>query len=249
MNSAATDYWAIIPAAGVGKRMQSDCPKQYLLLDEFSILYHTLSIFINHSQISGIVVAISDGDEYWPETYSQLNTSDKPILVAPGGKERSDSVLSALNYLNEYRDQQDCQVLVHDAARPCLLAKDIDNLIEELNEHAVGGLLGIPVVDTLKRCGNNNQVIATVDRQQIWRALTPQCFSLHLLIKALSDAYQGGKQDQITDESSAIELLGLKPKMVEGDSHNIKVTLPQDLQDARLFINEKSISRNRTNHD
>ena len=232
------NYWAIIPAAGVGKRMNSNCPKQYLLLDEFSILFHTLSIFIQHRKITGVVIAISEGDEYWPEIYQQLPQSEKTILVAPGGKERSDSVLSALKTLENHIND-DCTVLVHDAARPCLLASDIDKLIQELNHHAVGGILGLPVVDTLKRCDINQEIIQTVDRHLMWRALTPQCFSLNLLTRALEQAYQQGQEKLITDEASAIELLGLKPKIIEGDPHNIKVTLPQDLIEAQNFINHR----------
>ncbi|MBF0263657.1 MAG: 2-C-methyl-D-erythritol 4-phosphate cytidylyltransferase [Gammaproteobacteria bacterium] len=255
------NYWAIIPAAGVGKRMQSNCPKQYLLLDQFSILHHTLCTFIKHPKITGIVVAISEGDEYWPDVYKQLPINDKTILIAPGGNERSDSVLSALNFLSKYLNSSNldltnkiphslplpkdvkgdnCIAMVHDAARPCLLAQDIDNLINELDNHEVGVILGLPVVDTLKRCNASEEIETTIDRKNMWRALTPQCFPLDLLIKALGNAYQQGLEKKITDESSAIELMGLKPGIIEGDIHNIKVTIPQDLELAKNFINRQN---------
>lgn len=235
----SNDYWAIIPAAGAGKRMQSNIPKQYLLLDKYSILHHTISIFLTHPKIKGIVVAISEGDEYWQQTADSLlplkELNNKQLLIAKGGKERSDSVLSALKTLDS-KLSSNCWTLVHDAARPCLLAKDIDKLIEAVDDSSDGGLLGLPIVDTLKRCNKNNQVIDTVDRTQVWRALTPQCFKRKLLQSALISASKKGLQEKITDESSAIELLGLSPIMIEGDSANIKITVPQDLEEAREWI-------------
>ncbi|MFK5894343.1 MAG: 2-C-methyl-D-erythritol 4-phosphate cytidylyltransferase [Pseudomonadota bacterium] len=231
----ALPNWAIIPAAGVGKRMQSEKPKQYIQLAGKTILEHTLNIFIQHPLINGIVVSISDGDPYWPEIKQHLQgITNKPILVANGGKERSDSVLSALHYLHQ-QIKQDSWVLVHDAARPCLLKSDIDKLIYNLADDKVGGLLGLPINDTLKLSNSNQQVEKTISREYMWRALTPQYFKLLTLIKALELT-----QDQtLTDESSAIELLGLKPTLIEGHHSNIKITHPGDLLQAEIFLSNK----------
>jgi 2-C-methyl-D-erythritol 4-phosphate cytidylyltransferase len=227
--------WAVIPAAGVGKRMQSEQPKQYLQLAGKTILEHSLNVFINHPLIEGLVVSISDDDPYWPKIKKTLESiTNKPILVASGGQERSDSVLSALNYLYQHI-KKDCWVFVHDAARPCLLTSDIDKLIQMLVDNKVGGLLGLPISDTLKLSNPNQQIEQTISREYMWRALTPQCFKLLTLIKALESAHN----QIITDESSAIELTGLKPTLIEGDHNNIKITHPADLIQAERFLTEK----------
>ncbi len=241
VNKSSLPYWAIIPAAGAGKRMQSHIPKQYLPFAGKTVLQHTLSIFINHPLIAGIVVSISDGDEYWPDVLAEIkSSSNKSILVAKGGKERQDSVLSAL-YLLQDNIKQNAWVLVHDAARPCLLACEIDNLISTIKPIDIGGLLAVPISDTLKRAvkiKNNEQIRVekTVNRENIWRALTPQQFKLYTLIKAL----ELNQDKQITDESSAIELLNLKPALIKGNANNIKITHPSDLKQAeQIFYNQK----------
>lgn len=236
-------YWAIIPAAGVGKRMGSKVPKQYLSLCGKTVLEQTLSIFINHADIHGIIVAITQGDPYWQEisaNYSHVNNSvnmsnHKPVLVAPGGVERCHSVLNALTELSQHASEDDW-VLVHDAARPCLTQGDIDHLIEQLSETSSGGLLGLPMADTVKRCDSDQQVIETVERSDLWRALTPQMFPLKLLKDALEQAINSDAL--VTDEASALELQGLKPKMIEGQPGNIKITHPGDLQLAELFFTQ-----------
>jgi len=229
-----TLHWAVIPAAGVGSRMNSDTPKQYLPLANSTIIEKTLSQFINHPLIDGIVLSISEGDEYWPEIQTRLtNTAGKPIIVAKGGKERSDSVLSALLLLKK-QTQEDVWVFVHDAARPCLLATDIDKLINNLSGNDAGVLLGVPIIDTLKRSNVQHQVEKTVARDLMWRALTPQVFKLQVLIEALQTARLN--EHVITDESSAMELLGFKPKLIEGDSNNIKITRSSDLEQAENYL-------------
>ena len=238
INKSALENWAIIPAAGCGKRMQSHIPKQYLEIAGKTILEHTLSIFIKHPLVQGIVVAISEEDAYWPEIQQHLqNLSNKPILIARGGKERKDSVLSALDFLYHHLNR-DSWVLVHDAARPCLLSSDIDKLIHGFSDNEVGGLLGLPISDTLKRSNSNQQVEKTINREHMWRALTPQFFKLLTLTKAL----QSATNQEITDESSAIELLGLKPKLMVGDVNNIKITLPADLLQAEKFLLKSIVS-------
>jgi 2-C-methyl-D-erythritol 4-phosphate cytidylyltransferase len=225
-------YWAVIPAAGAGKRMQVNRPKQYLALAGRTVLETTLSIFIRHPEISGIIVAITDGDPYWKELDIQ---TDKPVLVASGGKERSDSVLSALTLLKQHAENKDW-VLVHDAARPCLKSADINTLIEQLSDSNCGGLLGLPVADTVKRCNTSRRIVETVDRSNLWRALTPQMFRLGMLYDALSEALE--KKLPVTDEASAIESQGLQPIMIEGSADNIKITHPGDLELATLYLKQ-----------
>ncbi len=241
-------YWAIIPAAGVGRRMGSHIPKQYLPLAGKTVLEQTLSVFIQHAKITGIVVAVAEGDPYWQDIFESYNPAHsgteqpaKPVIVVPGGAERCYSVLNALLELysrgNSYAVKENDWVLVHDAARPCLKSTDIDHLIEQLSDTSEGGLLGLPMADTVKRCNSELQVVETVDRSELWRALTPQMFPLKLLKDALEQAIKN--KQLVTDEASAIELRGLKPKMVEGSASNIKITHPGDLQLAELFFSEK----------
>lgn len=227
-------YWAVIPAAGVGRRMGSNIPKQYLPLAGKTVLEQTLEVFIQHPDISGIILSVTVGDPYWQEisdNYKHENAM--PIFVAPGGQERCHSVLNALNELSLHASDDDW-ALVHDAARPCLTGSDIDHLIAQLSDSSAGGLLGLPMADTVKRCDQQQNVLATVDRSELWRALTPQMFPLKLLKDALTHAIEN--KALVTDEASAIELQGLKPKMVEGQPGNIKITHPGDLQLAELFF-------------
>ena len=226
-------YWAVIPAAGVGRRMGSDIPKQYLPLAGKTVLEQTLSVFIKHPKINGIVLAITEGDPYWQTLSQQFQDISTPIMLASGGQERCHSVLNALIRLATQADADDW-VLVHDAARPCLSAEDIDYLINTLSKTSNGGLLGLPMADTVKRCDAQGHVLATVDRSELWRALTPQMFPLALLTKALTHALEN--KLLVTDEASAMELQGLQVTMLEGQASNIKITHPSDLQMAELFF-------------
>ncbi len=226
-------FWAVIPAAGVGKRMGSHLPKQYLPLAGKTVLEQTLDVFFSHPDISGVILAVSEDDPCWQEISSRYQDLGKPVLQVSGGRERCFSVLNALIELQLHIDSNNW-VLVHDAARPCLLKSDIDNLIEQLAHTEQGGLLGLPMADTVKRCNADNEVLQTVDRSELWRALTPQMFPLGLLKTALEQAIQNN--ELVTDEASAIELLGLKPLMVEGQPGNIKITHPADLQLAEQFF-------------
>ena len=230
----SSGVWAIVPAAGIGERMQADCPKQYLRLNDKTILEHTLSRLASHPDINGIVVAIAEDDSWW----QTLNLSlECPLLVAIGGEQRSDSVLSALNLLSETIDT-DPWVLVHDAARPCLRHEDINHMLTTLNQHDVGGILGVPVSDTVKRTDANGAIVETVERRNLWRAATPQMFRLNTLKAALKSAQQ--KALVVTDEASEIEHAGLTPMMVEGHADNIKITLPKDLSLAALYLQQQS---------
>lgn len=236
------NIWVIIPAAGVGRRMGSDTPKQYLLLNDKPVLEHTLKVFTAHDAISEIVVAISNEDEYW----SSLNFDNvKPIHKAEGGKERCDSVLNGLKFL-ENKAQADDWILVHDAARPCLRKEDLDLLLEQLQRHDVGGILAIPVRDTMKRSVENSHLIdETVDRDNLWHALTPQMFRFKVLKDALESALRQNKQ--ITDEASAIELAGFQPVLVEGHADNIKITRPEDLALAAFFLRQAKLEKEEGN--
>jgi len=225
-------YWAIIPAAGVGKRMQASRPKQYLPLLNKTVIEHTLDRLLSLDEISGAVLSISEGDEYWPDL--NYNT-DKPLLIAKGGKERSDSVLNALLLLQQNNQhKKTLYALVHDAARPCVRTKDIQTLIHETYNNDNGGLLAVPVRDTMKRTDKKLKVLKTVEREGLWHALTPQMFKLDLLVSALQNAQQ--KNLQITDDASAMELAGYQPHLIEAHEDNIKITRGFDLQLAELFL-------------
>lgn len=225
----SVNNWVIIPAAGSGKRMGAEVPKQYLSLHGHTVLEHTISRFINHPDITGIVLAIAEDDVWW----KTLKVSYPRLHVVAGGTERCDSVLNALDFLQSHAAEDDW-VLVHDAARPCLRHEDIDLLLETLRDHPVGGLLGLPVSDTVKRCDVNGVVMETVPRDNLWRALTPQMFHVGPLHRAISAAIEAGAT--LTDESSAMEHARHQPLMVEGHPDNIKITRPQDLILADLYL-------------
>lgn len=228
-------FWAVVPAAGAGRRLGGPIPKQYLELAGRRVIEHTLQRLLDHPRIAGVFVALSPGDEYWPT----CAFADHPrVFRATGGAERSDSVLNALRAMTTQVDPDDW-VLVHDAARPCLSADDLDRLIGELESHPVGGLLGVPVHDTVKRAGPEGTVVATVPRQALWRAFTPQMFRHRPLLDALERAAALGQP--ITDDASAMELAGHRPRMVEGRPDNIKITRPEDLALAEFFLRRQAI--------
>ena len=228
--------WAIVPAAGIGRRMQSDIPKQYLLVNGRPVLEYTVNTLLQNDHISGLVIALQQGDSYWPDIRID---SDKPVLQAPGGKERADSVLNALAELfrSEHFDASTGWVMVHDAVRCCLRQEDIDRLVSEVEEDINGGLLALPVRDTMKRQAvgvSPSSVAATVERENLWHALTPQYFPAIKLKAALEAAAMNGQQ--ITDESSAMEFAGFSPMLVQGHEDNIKITRPDDLRLAGLYL-------------
>lgn len=228
-----TEIWAVIPAAGVGKRMQADRPKQYLEIENKTLLQHTIERMASHPRVDGVVVAVSPEDEYWGDLCLSL---DIPLIKVDGGEERCHSVLNALNYLVQC-DKSDVWVLVHDAARPCVRHADIDLLINTVLKKSNGGILGLPVSDTLKYCGPEQLIEKTVSRDHLWRALTPQMFLSGELYQAITKSLEDNYL--VTDEASAIEHIGKKPCMVEGHPDNIKVTRPQDLALATLFLRQQ----------
>ena len=221
-------YWAVVPAAGVGKRMNADRPKQYLELAGKTVIEHTLYRLLSADVFAAVAVAISVEDPYWPEL--DVSVHEK-VITAAGGKERADSVLSALKSIRDLASDNDW-VLVHDAARPCITATDIHFLIDSLMDDPVGGILALSSHDTLKNV-QSGSILGTLDRSHIWRALTPQMFRYGSLKQALEMA-EGNLA--ITDEASALELQGLQPKIVEGRPDNIKITRPEDLALAQFYM-------------
>ena len=228
-------YWAVVPAAGAGKRMGAELPKQYLPLGDRTVLEQTLDTLLDCPRLSGLVLALSRDDEHWPAIEPRYATA--PLQRVAGGAERCHSVLNSLDHLAAHTDANDW-VLVHDAARPCVRIEDIDRLIATLETGEQGGLLGVPVADTMKRVDGQQAVTATVDRDDLWHAYTPQMFRLGELRAALRAAIAAGKT--VTDEANAMELAGFSPRMVQGSRDNIKITLPADLALAAFYLQTRS---------
>jgi 2-C-methyl-D-erythritol 4-phosphate cytidylyltransferase len=210
--------------------MGSETPKQYLELHGRPVIDHTLQRLIAHPQIARIYVALSPNDGWWDNTASARHPK---TVRTNGGAERCYSVLNALNLLQQTAEEDDW-VLVHDAVRPCLQRDDLDRLLDQLKNHPVGGLLGVPVRDTMKRTDGKGAVQETVSRDGLWHAFTPQMFRLGLLHRALEEVLAKGAL--VTDDASAMELAGHVPKMVEGRSDNIKITRPGDLELAAFYL-------------
>lgn len=226
--------WAILPAAGVGSRMQADRPKQYLSLKGRFLLDHTLDCILSYPKIGKAVVVLSELDPYWPESE---HAHHPDILRAVGGNERCHSVLNGLHALEGVADERDW-VAVHDIARPCLRHSDLDLLFAGLGNS--GAILASPTRDTMKRgmrqADGSVSIEHTVEREQLWHALTPQVFRYRELRDALEKALNDGFE--VTDEASAIEHAGGKPRLIAGRADNIKVTRPEDLALAELFLNQ-----------
>lgn len=228
------DFWAVIPAGGIGRRMGTGKPKQYLELMGRTVLEHSLLPFCEHTLIKGIAVVVADNDEFWPA----LELSGHPrVVTASAGSERCHSVLNGLRRIGEVAAADDW-VLVHDAARPCVTAADIDLLISGLRDHPVGGILAIPVSDTVKQVGDAHEIRTTLDRERLWRALTPQMFHLGLLRDSIAAATAGNLL--VTDEAQALEHRGYRPGIVPGGPHNIKVSLPEDLALAEFYLTQQA---------
>ena len=250
-------FWLIIPAAGIGTRMQMDKPKQYLQIENKTILEHAISCFLDHPAFKEVYVGLSEQDVYFDQCGLNL---DSRITAFKGGSERADTVLKGLEFISDKADPDDW-VWVHDAARPCLSKAEIDLLIDELRHTDAGLVLGVPVSDTLKRVngckeqGKYPEINATVDRAGLWRAMTPQIFKYAALRQALDFCRDNNKV--ITDEASALESIGQRALMVQGSEQNIKVTLPADVAKAQEYLakkitnspsNEKSVEQENIMH-
>ena len=221
-------YFALIPAAGVGARMEAGSPKQYLAIAGKPMLRHALDAFLASPLIAHTYVVVSADDG----VIDTVVPAQGVTVLRCGGATRMDSILNGLRALQGSMAAHD-QVLVHDAARPGLTPALIEKLITEVGEHPAGGLLALPVVDTVKRAGQGSLSAQTVPRDGLWLAQTPQMFSYALLHKALSEAPD---PQAITDDASAVEALGLAPRLVEGHPRNLKVTLPRDIHTAELYL-------------
>ncbi len=234
-----------MPAAGIGRRMGSTIPKQYLTLAETPVLLHSLRRLGAVSAIEKIVVVTHPEDFHWPPLLESIEPELKRrILNVSGGDERCQSVLNGLNALDTYADSDDW-VLVHDAVRPCVRSADIDRLIQTIGSHSIGGLLGSPVDNTLKRVDASSAVLETVDRESYWNALTPQMFRYQLLVEAIGAVVSGG--ERVTDEAAAMESAGHRPIMVAGGKDNIKVTHEADLVLAARILESQAIEADAAN--
>ncbi|WP_194208214.1 2-C-methyl-D-erythritol 4-phosphate cytidylyltransferase [Superficieibacter sp. 1612_C1] len=218
---------AVVPAAGFGRRMQTECPKQYLSIGNKTILEHAVAALLAHPRVLRVIIAVTPGDT----RFQQLPLANHPqITVVDGGSERADSVLAGLKAAGDAR-----WVLVHDAARPCLCQDDLNRLLALSETSRVGGILAAPVRDTMKRGEPGKPAIAhTVDRNDLWHALTPQFFPRELLTDCLTRALDEGAV--ITDEASALEYCGFHPELIPGRADNIKVTRPEDLALAEFYL-------------
>lgn len=225
--------WAIVPAAGIGSRMLTAKPKQYLQLDGKTILERTLERLQQIPGLDGIVVVLAKNDLYWP---AQKIPNSIPVHAIEGGEERYHSVYKALIWLDAH-SREEIRVLVHDAARPCVSINDINCLLKTVADNKYGGLLATPVKDTLKRAAEN-QAYETVERKNLWHAQTPQYFPLQVLKEAMQAAIE--KEQAVTDEAQAMELMGMHPCLVVGSEDNIKITRPQDLDLAALVLKHQS---------
>ncbi len=213
--------------------MGAAIPKQYLPLLGSTVIEHTVRCFLTHARIKGVVVVIAPHDPHWDQL--QLKNAAS-LLIAEGGVERYHSVLNGLAKLAGVAQPHDW-VLVHDAARPCIRHADVDHLIATLADYPAGGLLGVPVSDTVKRADSQGNVLETVSRVGLWRALTPQMFRLDDLSRALRHVVDNNLI--VTDEAAAMELAGFSPRMVAGHADNIKITHPQDLALAELYLKQQ----------
>ena len=221
-------HYAIVPAAGSGSRFGAEKPKQYLDLLGRPLIFHTLAALTAHPAIERVWVVLAPDDPWWPR-YDWSELGPKLETVRCGGATRAESVGNGLQAAAMAAADDDW-ILVHDAARPCLSRQMLDALCDELADDPVGGILAVPVADTLKRADDQQRVAATEPRDGLWQAQTPQMFRYGRLVEALAN------HNAVTDEAGAIEALGLKPKLVRGDSTNLKVTFPADLALAAMIL-------------
>lgn len=233
------DVTAILPAAGIGSRMRLDCPKQYLTIGDKTLLEHAIEALLRQHCVRRVIVALSEGDRH----FAKLAIARDPrVSRVTGGKERADSVMAGLELAAAWPP---AWVLVHDAARPCLHQDDLTRLLAITAHTAIGGILATPVRDTMKRARSADVappashaaiIDHTVDRQDLWHALTPQLFPLALLKECLTRALAAGAR--VTDEASALEYCGFQPLLVPGRGDNIKVTRPEDLALATFYFTQ-----------
>lgn len=227
---------ALIPAAGRGTRYGGSVMKQYLPVGGKAVLAHTISLFQFHPMISGITVILTEDDQWFESSVGNLAAA---VETVTGGDTRAQSVRNGLQHVIE--NHPDCKwVLVHDAARPCLSHVSLDRLLEQGLQSPHGAILAMPLGDTLKRADDDENIATTVDRHGLWAAQTPQLFPTSALAKAIDAAHLEGQE--LTDEASAMEFAGARPKLVMGSVANIKITHPSDLAIAEALLGRKEIS-------
>ncbi|WP_374245174.1 2-C-methyl-D-erythritol 4-phosphate cytidylyltransferase [Zoogloea sp.] len=231
MRTHTSRRFAIVPAAGSGSRMKSEQPKQYLSLLGEPLIRHTLRVLCTSPVIDRVYVVLSVGDQEW-DRHDWRPFGDRLVPLFCGGVSRAESVLNGLRAIAEHAAESDW-VLVHDAARPCLAPWHIETLVQTLAHDEVGGILAVPVADTLKREDSTHRIADTVARDGLWQAQTPQMFRYVMLKRALESARH------VTDEASAIEAMGLRPRLVRGDPTNLKVTYPLDLHLAEWILQHR----------
>ena len=236
MRTQTSRCFAIVPAAGSGSRMKSEQPKQYLSLLGQPLIRHTLAALCAAPVIDRVYVVLSVGDQEW-DKHDWRPFGDRLVPLFCGGASRADSVLNGLRAIADDTSESDW-ILVHDAARPCLAPWHVETLVRELIHDEVGGILAVPVADTLKREDSTHRVAATVPREGLWQAQTPQMFRVGALSVALRRALAVAGAG-ITDESSAMEVLGHQPMLVRGSAHNFKVTYPEDFALAEAILNNR----------
>jgi len=225
--------WAIVPAAGIGARMNDSTPKQYLSILNKTIIEHTLSVLLTYESIDAIVVAIAADDAYWSSLAISKNPKINKVL---GGETRAHSVFNALELIPK---QDDPWVLVHDAVRPCLSHPELD-LLFSAKSYAQGAVLALPSKNTLKQCVNGQTISKTLNRDHIWQALTPQLFKAQALYQAIENCLKNNLT--ITDEASAMEQMGHQPYLVLGKASNIKITTSEDLSYAEFLLTNDNIT-------
>ena len=223
--------WVVVPAAGIGSRMQADRPKQYLPLAGTTVLEYTLNQLLAHPRVRGVIVSVAEYDQFWPDLSI---ASDPRVIAVAGGEERCYSVLNGLKKMMAYAGPSDW-VMVHDVARPCLTHAELNSLFNAAEAQTADGfVLGMPVRDTMKQTSPEGVVESSPDRSRLWHAFTPQMFRLGELLAAIDTCLQDGKL--VTDEASAMERCGYSVKMVAGSANNIKITRPEDLPLAEFIL-------------
>ena len=226
----------LIPAAGQGTRFGGVMLKQYLPVCGKPVLAHSIKVFQFHPLLSSITVVLAEDDQWFESAVGLLAATVKTVI---GGDTRAQSVRNGLRYIAENYSETDW-VLVHDAARPCLSASRLERFLEQGLESADGAILAMPVGDTLKRAGDSQEIVSTVDRSELWAAQTPQLFHVGALAEAIDAAQNAGCE--LTDEASAMEFVGVRPLLVKGSSANIKITHSSDLAIAEALLARKELS-------
>tara|TARA_B100001758_G_C18401514_1_gene609315 strand:+ start:1492 stop:2196 length:705 start_codon:yes stop_codon:yes gene_type:complete len=226
--------WVVIPAAGIGKRMGVDIPKQYITVCDKAIIEHTVEKFTSRNDLQGILVALSNSDQHWSTL--ELSKNNK-ITTVTGGEERYKSVYNALCSLKNKAGDDDW-ILVHDAVRPCITTSEIDQFIADLDHlNGIGGILALPCFETMKKANTNHEIEETIDRKFIWHAQTPQMFRYKKLFLAIEKIMN--ENIFITDEAMAMELAGYKPMLIQGTHSNIKITDQNDLKYLESFLRQE----------